>query len=133
MEFEKYYANYDIITFCIPAYFSHKFQLFNVFCFFLLKRVYSLYIESLIRRYYIYIVKKDFLTGFYDAFKVAITSDNIKSGFAVISLVLFDLNTVFSEFLIFLVVLTPTVFPLTSAGFIFPPAKTLRNIKEVTI
>ena len=47
------------------------------------------------RRYYTYIAKENFLTGFYDAFKIAITSDNIKSGFAVINFVPFDFNTVF--------------------------------------
>ena len=130
MEFKEYYANYDIITLYIPAHFSHKLQPLNVFCFSPLKRAYSLYIESLMRRYYTHIAKKDFLNGFYDAFKVIIISDNIKSGFAVTGFVLFDPNTVFFTFEIPPVIPTPTVFPLTSAGFIFPPAKTPKNIRK---
>ena len=121
-----------LLHFVYLRIFRISFNLLTYFVFFSLKRIYSLYIESLIWRYYIYIAKKNFLTGFYDVFKIVITSDNIKSGFVKINFVLFDFNTVFSEFEIPLVIFTPTISPLTSAGFIRSPSvKTLKNIKEV--
>ena len=89
------------------------------------------YIENLIRRYYIYIIKEDFLAGFYDAFQVTITSDNIKFEFAKVNLILLDFNNVFSELEVLLIVFTPTVFPLTFVGFILAFAKALRNIRKV--
>ena len=85
------------------------------------------------RRYVTYITKEDFIASFCDAFKAAMITDNIKSGFAKAGLVPFDPNRVLSELEIPPVVPTPTVSPLTSAGSIrSPPTKTLRNIKEIT-
>ena len=82
------------------------------------------------RRHHTHIAKEDFLAGFYDAFKAAMTSDNIKSGFAKAGFVSFDPNNVLSELEVPPVVPIPTVSPLTSAGSISPPAKTPRNIRE---
>ena len=85
------------------------------------------------RRHYTHVAKEDFLAGFHDAFKAAMTSDNIKSGFAKAGLVPFDFNNVLSDLEIPSVVPIPTVSPLTSAGSSFSPfAKTLINIREAT-
>ena len=85
------------------------------------------------RRYYTYITKENFLTAFYNVFKVIITSDNIKSGFTVIGFVLFDFNTVFFTFEIPLVIFILIIFPFIFAGFNFSFfTKTLINIYKVT-
>ena len=90
VEFEEYCQNNDIITLCMPAHSSHRLQPLDVSCFSVLKRAYSLYIENLMRRHQTHIAKEDFLAGFLEAFQAAITSDNIRSGFAKAGLVPFN-------------------------------------------
>ena len=88
--FEEYCQNNDIITLCMPAHSSHRLQPLDVSCFSVLKRAYSLYIENLMRRHQTHIAKEDFLAGFLEAFQAAITSDNIRSGFAKAGLIPFS-------------------------------------------
>lgn len=136
VEFEEYCKNNDIITLCMPAHSSHRLQPLDLTCFSVLKRAYSKYLEGLMRRYVTHIAKEDFLAGLYDAFKAAMSTDNIKSGFEKAGLVPFDPQNVLGELEKYPLVPTPTVSPLSdvpnNAPIISPPTKTPRNIKEVT-
>ena len=116
----------------MPAHSSHRLQPLDLSCFSVLKRTYSLYIENLLRRHQTYIAKEDFLAGFYDAFQAAMTSDNIRSGFAKAGLVPFDPQNVLGELESHLLVPTPTVSPLSDTSSLSPPTKTPRNVNEAT-
>ena len=114
----------------MPAHSSYRLQPLDLTYFSILKRAYSLYIENLIRRYVTHIAKEDFLAGFYEAFQAAITTNNIKSGFAKAGLVPFDPQNVLGELKTYPLVPIPTVFPLNDVLFLLPPVKIFRNINE---
>jgi hypothetical protein len=79
--FEQHCKKNDIITFCMPAYFSHILQPLNVACFALLKKAYGAQIKKLVRARISHITKKNFLPAFCNAFKKSLTEINIRAGF----------------------------------------------------
>ena len=84
------------------------------------------------RRYQTHIAKEYFLAGFYDAFQAAMTTDNIRSGFAKAGLVPFDPQNVLGDLEKHPLVFTPTVSPFSDIPSFSPPTKTPRTIYEAT-
>jgi hypothetical protein len=81
VEFQQYCQAHSIITLCMPAHSSHLLQPLDVRCFSPLKISYGKQIEKLVRLRIHHITKLEFLPAFTEAFKVACTEQNIKSGF----------------------------------------------------
>lgn len=79
--FENYCKEHNIITLCLPAHTSHKLQPLDVGCFGPLKVAYSQQLETLIRSFVTHVDKPLFLESFHNAFKAAITPQNIEGGF----------------------------------------------------
>ncbi len=97
-EFECYCKKNNIVTFCISFYLSYLFQLFDIRCFNILKRLYGKEVENFIQSYINYIIKPDFFVYFYTTFFVIFGEENIRTDFRNIDFVLFNLNIVISKF-----------------------------------
>ena len=95
-QFHQYCINNKIITLCMPAHSSHLLQPLDVGCFSPLKSSYGKEIEKFMRLRINHITKLEFLPAFKEAFKVAFTEQNIKSGFRATGLVPYDPESVLS-------------------------------------
>ncbi|KAF2176955.1 DDE-domain-containing protein [Zopfia rhizophila CBS 207.26] len=78
----------------MPAHSSHILQPLDVGCFSPLKRAYRRQVEKLMRNWFNYITKLEFLPAFRDAFNESITKSNIQGSFQGAGLVLFNLDEV---------------------------------------
>ena len=81
----------------MPPYSSYLLQLLDVGCFLPLKRAYKYQVESYIRLRRNYINKLDFLEAFKPTRVVALSSLNIRSGFTIARLVLYNPKRVLSR------------------------------------
>ena len=91
-EFECYCKENDIVIFYILLHSFYLFQLFDVGCFNILKRLYSKEVENFIRSYINYIIKPDFFACFYIIFFTIFGKENIRIGFRDTNLVPFNLE-----------------------------------------
>ncbi len=96
-KFEYYCKKNNIVIFYISLHLSHLFQLFDIKCFNILKRLYNKEIENFIRSYINYIIKPDFFICFYITFFVIFNEENIQANFRSISFILFNPNTMISK------------------------------------
>jgi hypothetical protein len=96
-QFQQYCKEHEIITLCMPPHSSHLLQPLDVGCFSPLKTSYGRQIENLIRLRINHITKLEFLPAFKEAFKVAFTEQNIRSGFKATGLVPYDPENVISH------------------------------------
>ena len=127
MDFEEYCKDNGIVTLYIPPHLSYKLQSLDIIPFNILKRVYSVYIEGLMRRHQTHIAKEDFLVGFFEASKQAMTQSNIRSGFAAAGLVPMDPERVISVLDIAENLRTP------SSNLNLPPQVWISQIPIITI
>ncbi|PQE08069.1 DDE superfamily endonuclease protein [Rutstroemia sp. NJR-2017a WRK4] len=95
--FHEYCTEYKIKVLCLPPHSSHLTQPADVGLFQLLKRVYGLQIDELMKASQTHIAKEDFLAAFRRAFAEAITEKNSKAGFRAAGLVPFDPQEVISK------------------------------------
>jgi hypothetical protein len=126
VEFQQYCQEKNIITLCMPPHSSHILQPLDVGCFAPLKASYGKQIENLVRVRINHITKLEFLPAFKDAFKVAFTEQNIKSGFRATGLVPYDPDNVLSR--LDLRLKTPTPPPIEEQGW---TSKTPQNATEL--
>ncbi len=96
-EFEQFCAQNDIIPLCMPAHSSHLLQPLDVGCFSTLKSSYGQEVASSIRLGINHVDKQEFLSLYQPARTQALSSNNIRSGFAATGLVPFDPNRVLSQ------------------------------------
>jgi len=96
-DFEEYCKANNILTLCMPAHSSHLLQPLDVGCFGPLKKAYRRQVEDLIRARITHISKESFLPAFQEAFKAAMTQENIRSGFQGAGLVPYDPERVISK------------------------------------
>jgi len=75
-EFQEYCKVHNIITLCLPPYFSYLTQLLDVRCFSILKQVYGREIKTFIKVYINYITKVEFFLAFKAAYSAFITAQN---------------------------------------------------------
>ena len=73
MDFETYLDNHNVVTLCMPSHSSYRLQPLDLVPFGILKRMYSAFIEGLMRKYQTHVIKEDFLIGFLAAFTAAFT------------------------------------------------------------
>lgn len=111
MDFETFLDQRGVVTLCMPSHSSHRLQPLDLVPFSVLKRLYGLFVEGLMRRHQTHIEKQDFLTGFLEAFTGAFHKQNIRSGFEAAGLVPFDPDKVISSLDIAEVAKTPTPDP----------------------
>ncbi|KAF2195799.1 DDE-domain-containing protein [Zopfia rhizophila CBS 207.26] len=78
----------------MPAHSSHILQPLDVGCFSPLKRAYRRQVEKLMRNWFNYITKLEFLPAFRDVFNESITKSNVQGSFQGAGLVLFNLDEV---------------------------------------
>jgi len=97
VEFQQYCQENHIITLCMPPHSSHILQPLDVGCFSPLKASYGKQIETLVRNRINHIIKLEFLPAFEEAFRAALTEQNIKSGFRATGLVPYDPDNVLSH------------------------------------
>ncbi|KXL42635.1 MAG: hypothetical protein FE78DRAFT_543521 [Acidomyces sp. 'richmondensis'] len=81
----------------MPPHSLHLLQLLDIACFSPLKRAYNAGVSQLMRSRTSYISKDTFLLAFIEAFKQAITQENICAGFRGAGLVPFDPEAVISK------------------------------------
>ncbi len=93
-EFECYYKKNNIVIFYIFLHSFYLFQLFDIGCFNMLKRLYDKEVENFIRSYINYIIKLNFFACFYIIFFALFNKENIRTGFRDTSLVPFNPETV---------------------------------------
>ena len=86
-EFDRYCLDNAIITLCMPSHSSHLLQSLDVGCFSPLKRAYRHQIEICMQLGRNHIDKLDCLEAFKPARAAALSSSNIRSGFAAAGLV----------------------------------------------
>lgn len=86
-EFDKFCTERLIIPLYMPPHSSHLLQPLDVTCFAPLKRLYGQGIQKLIRNEIHFIGKKDFLHIYPAGHQQALSSSNIKSGFAATGLI----------------------------------------------
>jgi hypothetical protein len=95
-EFDLFYKEHNIISLCMPPHSSHLLQPPNVSCFGVVKRLYGRQIKGLIRTG-IYIQKSDFLLAYTMARTEALSSNTIRSSFAVTGIHPYDPERVLSN------------------------------------
>lgn len=88
-QFEDFCKQHAIVTLCMPAHSSHILQPLDVACFGPLKRAYSTQVEGQARLGINHITKDDFLPLYHVAHVQAITTKNVKAGFAAAGLIPF--------------------------------------------
>ena len=91
LEFDDYCKVNNIIMFYIFFYSLYFLQPLDVGCFGLLKLLYGKEIEKMMRMQIIYIMKDDFFAVYLVVYKAFMTEKNIKLGFKVVRLILFNL------------------------------------------
>ena len=96
-EFREYARTNQIITLCMPPHSSHLLQPLDVGCFGPLKKAYSRQIENLVRSRITHISKEAFLPAFIEAFRAAMTKENILGGFRGTGLIPYDPEVVTSQ------------------------------------
>lgn len=84
----------------MPSHSSHLLQPLDVGCFSPLKKAYGYQVENRMRLGINHIAKLDFLLAFRQAHKEAITEANIRSGFAGVGLIPYDLDRVLSGLIV---------------------------------
>ena len=90
LEILEYYIENSIILYRLPSYTSYKLQPYNVAVFAPLKSAYREQVNRL-ERGGVNIIGKEYLTSLYSgAREIAFTPKNIKAGFAIYRLVLFN-------------------------------------------
>jgi DDE superfamily endonuclease len=97
VEFQQYCQENHIITLCMPPHSSHILQPLDVGCFSPLRASYGKQIETPVRNRINHITKLEFLPAFKEAFRAALTEQNIKSGFRATGLVPYDPDNVLSH------------------------------------
>jgi hypothetical protein len=127
-KFDQYCIENDIISVCMPLYFSHLLQPLDVGVFAVLKRLYGQAVENWMRCGVNYIDKDDFLTMYAEIRDKAYSIQNIKSGFAAIGISLFSLEHVLSKLDVQLRTPIP---PSTSYSSVNWSPKTPYNIKNL--
>jgi hypothetical protein len=125
-QFQQYCKEHEIITLCMPPHSSHLLQPLDVSCFSPLKTSYGRQIENLIRLRINHITKLEFLPAFKEAFKVAFSEQNIRSGFWATGLVPYDPENVISH--LDLKLTTPSPPPLEETTW---TSKTPQNLMEL--
>jgi hypothetical protein len=111
MDFEAECAKHGIIPLCMPSHSSHRLQPLDLVPFSVLKRVYSQFVERLMRRHQTHVAKEDFLLGFLEAFEAAFTKKNIQSGFKAAGICPLDADRVISALDVVKVTHTPSPDP----------------------
>ncbi len=81
----------------MPAHSSYKLQPLNVAYFSPLKKAYGIKIRDLMRVGITHVSKEDFLPAFFEAYRKAMTPENVTAGFRATGLVLFDPKFVILE------------------------------------
>lgn len=128
--FEEYCKENNILTLCMPAHSSHLLQPLDVGCFGPLKKAYSRQIEDLVRARITYISKESFLPAFQEAFKAAMTQENVRGGFQGAGLVPYDPERVISQLNVQISTPTPeSSRPSTSHSWI---SKTPQTVKDAS-
>ncbi len=91
VQFEQFYKEKCIITFYLSIYFSHFIQPLDIDCFNILKRLYSRGFKNFIKIYINYIIKIEFFIIFKINHFNIIMSENIKTNFRNVGLILYNL------------------------------------------
>jgi DDE superfamily endonuclease/helix-turn-helix, Psq domain len=113
IEFDLYCKEKDIILLYMPPHSSHLLQPLDVGCFSSLKKAYGQEIEKKMRAGTSHISKEDFFPAFFNAFKKAMTTQNILGGFRGSGLMPYNPESVLSKLDVKLKTPTP---PGTSSG-----------------
>ncbi|OKO98130.1 hypothetical protein PENSUB_9514 [Penicillium subrubescens] len=131
-QFDRIYAENDIIPLCMPAHSSHLLQPLDVRCFAVVKRAYGRFVSDLARRGYNHIDKHDFLVDYQHARLEAFQSTNptIKNSFAASGLVPLDAERVLNKLNISLRTPTPPSSRPSSRSSQFTP-KTPRTVTQL--
>jgi hypothetical protein len=95
--FEEYCRTNNILALCMPPHSSHLLQPLDVGCFGPLKKAYSRQIENIVRTRITHISKEAFIPAFIEAFKAAMTKENIQGGFRGAGLVPYNPEVVMSQ------------------------------------
>jgi hypothetical protein len=111
-EFDQYCKANQIITLCMPAHTSHLLQPLDVSCFSPLKHSYGLEVQDLVRCGIQHIDKDDFLEIYRKIRPIALTKDNIQSGFRATGLIPYAPERVLSS----LTITKPPTPPGTADG-----------------
>jgi hypothetical protein len=114
--FEEFCKEKNIITLCLPAYFSYLTQPFDVSCFSILKYLYSKELEAFIKAHINYITKIEFFIIFKATHISTMIAEDIQSGFCSAGLVLYNPQAILSKLDIKLQIPTPTRSPLLEAN-----------------
>jgi DDE superfamily endonuclease len=127
-EFDRYCKANHIVTLCMPAHTSHLLQPLDVSCFSPLKRFYGLKVQDLVRCGIQHIDKDDFLEIYCKIRPIALTKDNIRSGFQATGLIPYAPERVLSS----LTVTKPPTPPGTADGEIMQwTSETPHNLVEL--
>ena len=126
-QFDQICTENHVIPLCMPPHSSHLLQPLDVGCFAILKRAYGRYVSDLARASYNHIDKFDFLAEYARARTEAFQPYIIQNSFATTSLVLIDVDRVFSKLNISLRTPLPPNSRLYSRSSYFIP-KTPRTI-----
>lgn len=110
--FQIYYKKNNIIYLHLSSYSNHLIQLFDISYFNNLKYSYKNQINIFIKTYIKHISKVEFFIAFKIIYKKSITSQNIKTGFRGINLILFNSKTILSKLNIRIYISTPPFFNL---------------------
>jgi hypothetical protein len=97
VEFEDYCKANNIITLCLPPHSSHITQPLDVGVFSSLKKAYGSEINMYSRVHVNHITKVEFFQAFRNAYKKAMTKDNITGGFQGAGLIPFEPEAVLSK------------------------------------
>ena len=129
-QFQQYCKKHNIITLCMPPHSSHLLQPLDVGCFGPLKAAYNRQIENLMRLRINHITKLEFLPAFKEAFNIAFTKQNIKSGFRATGLVPYSPDNVLSH--LDLKLKTPTPPPSRDQEWTPKTPQTLKELSHQT-
>jgi hypothetical protein len=129
-QFDRIYAENDIIPLYMPSHSSYLLQPLNVRCFAVLKRAYSRFVSDLARTGYNHINKLDFLADYPRARIEAFQSNIIRNSFVAASIILVDPERVLSKLTICLRTPTPQSSRPSSRSSQFTP-KTPRTVIQL--
>ena len=129
-QFDRIYAEHNIIPLCMSSHLSHLFQPLDIGCFAVLKCAYSRFVNNLARTDYNHIDKLDFLVDYPHARIEAFQPNIIQSSFAATGIVPVSAERVLSKLNISLRIPSPPLSRPSSKSSQFTP-KTPRTVAQL--